>query len=279
MQTGSRMKRVGWALAVLLAGLLPAARSVASDHFPGDIGDFHGFRMYTDADTGRRVVAPKEVAEGRPWVWRARFWGHEPQFDVAMLERGFHVVYCDVADLFGSPQAVRIGDDFYHTLVDDHHFSKKPVLEGMSRGGLFIYNWAAAHPDCVTAIYGDAPVMDFKSWPAGKRAGKSGPGADIWDTCLQAYGLTHEQALTAAVNPIDNLAPLAEAGVPILHVVGDDDDVVPVSENTAIAEARYHALGGTFVVLHKPGVGHHPHSLPNPTPIVDFVMDAWNSHR
>jgi lysophospholipase L1-like esterase len=54
-------------------------------------------------------------------------------------------------------------------------------------------------------------------------------------------------------------------------VVGDADDVVPVAENTAIAEARYQAMGGTFEVIHKPEGGHHPHSLEDPQPIVDFI--------
>mgnify|MGYP001063669191 CR=1 FL=1 len=42
--------------------------------------------------------------------------------------------------------------------------------------------------------------------------------------------------------------------------MGDADDVVPVAENTAILEARYKQLGGQITVIHKPGVGHHPHS-------------------
>jgi hypothetical protein len=50
-----------------------------------------------------------------------------------------------------------------------------------------------------------------------------------------------------------------------------------VGENTAIAEKRYLELGGTIKVIHKPGVGHHPHSLKDPTPLVDFVLDAWNN--
>jgi lysophospholipase L1-like esterase len=61
-------------------------------------------------------------------------------------------------------------------------------------------------------------------------------------------------------------------GVPLLHVVGDADEVVPVAENTAIIERRYHTLGGSIRVIHKPGVGHHPHSLEDPTPIVQFVL-------
>lgn len=272
-------QRVGAIGVVVVGFLLCSASGIADDAFPGDVSDFHGYTMYTDAETGRRIVVPKQVAEGQPWVWRARFWGHEPQFDVAMLERGFHLAFCDVADLFGSPQAVAVGNAFYRDLVEQHGFASRPVLEGMSRGGLFIYNWAAANPECVTAIYGDAPVMDIKSWPGGTRAGKSGPGADLWENCLRAYGLTHEEGLQATVNPIDNLAPLAKAGIPIVHVVGDADEVVPVSENTAIAEERYLAAGGTFLVIHKPGVGHHPHSLKDPTPLVDFVMKAWEQAR
>jgi lysophospholipase L1-like esterase len=111
--------------------------------------------------------------------------------------------------------------------------------------------------------------MDFKSWPGGKGTGK-GEGKS-WKTCLEAYGMTEAEALAYQGNPIDNLAPLAKAGIPIIHVVGDADEVVPVAENTAIAEARYQKLGGTFKVIHKPGVG-HKHSLKDPQPIVDFIL-------
>ena len=261
--------------AALLCGLVAGVRLADAAPFPGEQSDFHGFTMYVDAAQGRRVVVPREAAEGRPWIWRARFWGHEPQFDVAMLERGFHVVFCDVADLFGSPRAVAIGDAFYADLVGEYQLASKPVLEGMSRGGLFIYNWAAANPGKVTALYGDAPVMDFKSWPGGGQGPPPAGREGTWQKCLDAYGFSHHEAVAYGGNPVDRLQPLAAAGIPIVHVVGDADKVVPVAENTAIAEKRYLSLGGTFVVIHKPGVGHHPHSLPDPTPLVDFVLAAW----
>jgi hypothetical protein len=50
--------------------------------------------------------------------------------------------------------------------------------------------------------------------------------------------------------------------------------VVPVAENTAIVEQRYGAMGGTMVVIHKPGVGHHPHGLDDPAPVVNFLLKA-----
>ncbi len=89
---------------------------------------------------------------------------------------------------------------------------------------------------------------------------------------LKSYGLTEERLAEYRGNPVDNLEPLARARIPLLHVVGDADDVVPVAENTAILEARYKQLGGQITVIHKPGVGHHPHSLKDPAPIVDFVV-------
>ena len=73
-------------------------------------------------------------------------------------------------------------------------------------------------------------------------------------------------------NPVDQLKPLADAKIPILHVVGAADVVVPVEENSAIIEARYKALGGSIKVISKPGIGHHPHALKDPAPIVEFFV-------
>jgi len=140
----------------------------------------------------------------------------------------------------------------------------------MSRGGLYIYNWAAANPDKVACIYADAPVCDIRSWA--RRKGTSESTARFFAAWLKSYGLTEERLAEYRGNPVDNLEPLARAEIPLLHVVGDADDVVPVAENTAILEARYKQLGGQITVIHKPGVGHHPHSLKDPAPIVDFVV-------
>jgi pimeloyl-ACP methyl ester carboxylesterase len=240
--------------------------------WPGKSSEWKGFKRYDFVVDGRKswVVTPKQAATGNPWVWRARFFGHEPQADVALLNLGFHVCYCDVGGLFGSPKAVAHWDAFYELLTKKHDLSKRPALEGMSRGGLIIYNWAAANPDRVACLYGDAPVCDFKSWPLGQGSGKGSP--NTWKACLAAYGMTHEQALAYAKNPIDQLAFLSKAKVPILHVVGAVDKVVPVEENSAIIEKRYRALGGNIQVISKPGVGHHPHALKDPKPIVDFIV-------
>ena len=261
-------------LSVIMFCLLSAyaATEATGQLFPGGKSDFHGYDMYTFQHHGKQsiVVTPKKIAEGKPWIWRARFWGHEPQTDLALLGNGFHVAYTDVGGLFGSPKAVKHWNSFHRYLTEQHGFSKRPALEGMSRGGLIIYNWAAANPNKVSCIYADAPVVDIKSWPGGIGAG-TGSASD-WRACLRAYGFTEEEGLAYKKNPVDQLKALAEASIPLFHVCGGADLVVPVSENTAIIENRYKALGGDIVVIIKGGVGHHPHSLRDPAPIVDFVL-------
>lgn len=236
--------------------------------------NFQGYKGYAYDNKGVEyfIVKPHQAAEGNPWIWRARFWGHEPQTDIALLERGFHVTYCDVADMYGSRDAVKRWDAFYK-LATKAGLNKKVALEGMSRGGLIIYNWAAANPEKVACIYADAPVMDFKSWPMGK-ASSAGSEFDT-KQLLSAYGFsTPEKALAWKKNPIDHAAVLAKAGIPMLHVVGDADEVVPVSENTEVFAKRLLEEGYMLPVIHKPGVGHHPHSLNNPEPIVQFILKA-----
>ena len=259
--------------AVSTPGFLQEALPAPADSgFPGAKTTWNGLDRYDFTVDGRRccVVVPPTVAEGKPWIWRARFFGHQPQADLALLAKGFHLVYIDVGGLFGGPKAVAHWNAFYQYLTEQHGFAKKAALEGMSRGGLIIFNWAAANPDKVACIYADAPVCDFKSWPGGKGKGRGSPGD--WLACLKTYGLTEEEALAYRHNPIDNLQPLADAGVPLLHVCGAADTVVPIEENTRIVEQRYKQLGGQITVIAKKGVGHHPHSLEDPTPIVEFVL-------
>ncbi|MEG1562380.1 MAG: GDSL-type esterase/lipase family protein [Bacteroides sp.] len=236
--------------------------------------NFHGYSgiTFTNAGTRCMVVKPHAEAVGKPWVIRARFWGHEPQTDIDLLEQGFHIAYCDVADLYGAPQAVARWDSFYQRMRKAG-FSPKVVLEGMSRGGLIVYTWAAKNPEKVACIYADAPVMDFKSWPMGK--GTAACSAIDTQNLLKAYHFANEAAaLKWKKNPIDCASVIAKANIPVLHVVGDADETVPVAENTAIFEATMKKLGHPITVIHKPGVGHHPHSLNNPAPIVRFILAA-----
>jgi hypothetical protein len=47
---------------------------------------------------------------------------------------------------------------------------------------------------------------------------------------------------------------------------------VPYPENAGILAEHYKKLGGNIDVILKPGGDHHPHSLKDPQPIVDFLV-------
>ena len=81
------------ALALFISGIACAETSaVKTKPFPGKKSLFQRkFKMFKSG--GNIVVVPNKIAQAKPWVWRARFWRHEPQFDLAMLEKGYHVVY------------------------------------------------------------------------------------------------------------------------------------------------------------------------------------------
>ena len=237
------------------------------------MSSFYGYACadFTYKNRNCKVVSPKKVADGQPWIWRARFWGHEPQTDIALLERGFHLVYMDVAEMYGNEESVKLWNQFYD-YMQNVGMAKKVVLEGMSRGGIYAYNWALQNPNKVTAVYADAPVLDMKSWPGG--LGK-GPGSkNDWTLFKNDFNLTEEQAKNFKNSPLDNAELIAKGGYPMLHVVGDADEVVPVDENTNPFEVRIKNAGGDITVIHKNGIGHHPHSLANPTPIVDFILKS-----
>src|ERR1041384_6516895 len=172
--------------------------------------------------------------------------------------------------MLAAPEAVAHWSAFFRELTDKYGFAKKAALVGLSRGGLYVYNWAAANPERVACVYGDAPVCDFKSWPGG--FGKGQRSDRDWTLVLKCYGFKSDaEAKTYAKNPVDNLASLAAAKVPLLHVYGDADEVVPWDENTGVIAERYRKLGGSITLIPKPGVHHHPHGLDDSTPIVDFI--------
>lgn len=234
--------------------------------------EWNGYKMLDSTLNGVnfKVVFPKTPNKNRDWIWRARFWGHEPQTDLALLKQGFHLAYIEVGGLFGNEKSIRIGNGFYEFITKKYHLNSKVVLEGMSRGGLFIFNWGNRNATKVACIYGDAPVCDFKSWPAGKGSGEG--SAKAWESCLSEYGFSEEVALQYNGNPINRMEYIASLKVPILCVVGDIDDVVPISENTLLLQKRLISMGWDLAIIHKPHVGHHPHSLKDPKPIVDFIL-------
>ena len=197
----------------------------------------------------------------RPWVWYAPTIGSHPNQSNEwvlrkLLDRGFYVCGINVGESYGSPAGRKVFSEFHQHVVREYKLEPKARLLAQSRGGLMLYNWAAENPDKVRCIAGIYPVCDLRSYPGLKKA-------------AGAYGLTPaelEKQLTQH-NPIDRLEPLAKAGVPILHVHGDADTVVPLEKNSQIVLGPLSPLGGKMQLIVVPGKGHAeiPEYLPGTT--------------
>jgi hypothetical protein len=74
---------------------------------------------------------------------------------------------------------------------------------------------------------------------------------------------------------IDRVPELLKNNIPIFMAAGDVDKVVSCEENGAYLEKYYKENGGIIEVVMKEGVGHHPHCLPDNTPIVDFIKKYY----
>ena len=237
---------------------------------------WHGFVKHAFVFENRqaRIVAPQQALPGNPWVWRAYFPDWHTDMDSILLSRGSHIAYIDCGDMFGSAAAMQVWDKFYDYLVREKHFSEKPALEGVSRGGLYVYAWAKRNPGKVSCIYAEAPVLDIKSWPGGKGKGR-GSDAD-WKKLFKAYNCTEEGAMAFADNPVDHLETLAAFKVPVLHVVCERDSIVPLAENTAVLEANYKKYGGHIRVDYMTegvnDVGHH-FTIKDPEQYAGFIFN------
>jgi pimeloyl-ACP methyl ester carboxylesterase len=267
-------------LALIVLGVTtPLSAAAEPKPFPGTRGAWNGFAKYDFTVEGMRATAvvPARPLPGRPWLWRGEFFGAFAEADAALVKEGWHLVYLSVPDLFGSPKAIAKWEKLYAVLTKEHGLYPRPGLIGLSRGGLYCLNWAAAHPDRTLAVYLDNAVCDFKSWPGGKPLSLGrGPGsAPEWKKLLAAYSFkTDAEAIAYKLNPVDNLAPLAKAKIPLLLVYGDGDTVVPPAENSEVVYARYTKLGGPAERVVKPGQGHHPHGLTDVRPVVNFFQAA-----
>lgn len=162
------------------------------------------------------------------------------------LEQGIAIAGVDVGESFGSPAGRAGYTALYKELVGRRGLAKKACLLARSRGGLMLYNWAAENADSVACIAGIYPVCNLASYPGLARA-------------CNAYEMT-EQELERSLaehNPIDRLAPLAKSRVPIFHIHGDRDTVVPIEENSGVLASRYEQLGAPMTLKVVKGQGHN----------------------
>ncbi len=218
-----------------------------------DVAEYGG-RMVQVEVAGRIgfVILPtaRVATDTIDWVW------HAPSFGTPLgaridgiiepvLRANMAFVGMDVGESFGSISGRQVYTQFYAAITRQFNLAAQAVLLPQSRGGLMIYNWAAEHPTLVLRIAGIYTVCDIRLFPG-------------LDEAAQTFGITTEQLQRelANYNPIERLQPLARAHVPILHIHGDNDTVIPLEPNSAELIKRYQELGGPGELVVVAGQGH-----------------------
>ncbi len=217
------------------------------------------------------VISPEKSADGNPWVWRAEFLTAFNYADKALLEKGWHIAFCELHDQYGCDYAINEMKKFHDYIVEKYGLSYKADIFGFSRGGLYAFNYCLKYKEDIRTSYLDAPVLDIKSWPAGY--GKAMCYKKEWEECKLCYSLTEETAKEFCSSPIDKIDDYLKTSIPTILVYGDADEVVPYEENSAFLEKALKGSSVSHKVIRKKGVGHHPHSLENPLEIVNFIID------
>jgi pimeloyl-ACP methyl ester carboxylesterase len=92
---------------------------------------------------------------------------------------------------------------------------------------------------------------------------------------LKDLKMTESQMLAYRQHPMDKLDVLAAHNIPVVMCYGDQDTSVDYAENGKLLADYYESQGkGHLVkVFGKEGGGHHPHGLPDPAPIADFITE------
>jgi len=184
--------------------------------------------------TGLAVIVPRSVAPGKPWVFRADAITRDAVVDQALLARGFHIV---IPPLTAQSGAVRTQWNAAYQLMTEHGLSKKPVMEGTGTAAGEAYAWAIENADKVACIVGRNPAL---------------------------------RSLMSKTSPLENLGPLAKAGVPLLHVCDKTDPWF--NDQTKVVEQRYKELGGEIAVIINEDDARYPLAVADQTRVVDFIV-------
>ena len=213
------------------------------------------------------VVEPSTPAAGSPWVWCME-WPTAFQANTGvkeLLEAGYRWVTFNPA--YGrnkKPHAGNQNDEmiarrnrFQKFLVSELGLEEKCCLVGMSWGGFYSVRYASEHPECVKAMYLDAPLLDFSTLSWFKET--------AWKQ-LQEFYPQVTQDYVGADDPMQSVSParaerIAKAKIPVLLIYGAVDTVVPAESNCLRFAEAFEKSGGHLRLWRDNLRGHHPHGL------------------
>jgi pimeloyl-ACP methyl ester carboxylesterase len=176
-------------------------------------------------DAFTTIIAPQKPAPGNPWIFRADYVKRDDTVSLALLHKGYYIVTGAVPYNYDGPVLAQ-WNNIYNYLVG-FGFSKKTVMCGNGGAAGEAIAWAIENPDKVCCIYATNPILKSK--------------------------------VMTKIAPLDNMLPLANAGIPVLLVCGSNDP--SLKDQALVVQKKYKQFGGKITVIIKKDEGHY--LLPN----------------
>ena len=213
------------------------------------------------------VVEPAKPAAGSPWVWCME-WPTAFQENMGvkeLLAAGYRwVTFNPAYGLNNRPFPGNQNDEmiakrnrFQKFLVSELGLEAKCCLVGMSWGGFYSVRYASEHPECVKAMYLDAPLLDFSTLSSFRKKG--------WER-LKGFYPQVTSDYVGANDPMQSVSParaerIAKAKIPVLLIYGAADVIVPAEPNCLRFAEAFEKAGGHLLLWRDNLRGHHPHGL------------------
>lgn len=220
------------------------------------------------------VVEPREPAADGRWVWCMEWpTAFQERTGVKdLLTAGFRwVTFNPASSGFRKVHAGNQSDEmvakrhrFQQYLVKVLGLNAKCCLVGMSWGGFYSVRYASIHPECVKAIYLDAPLLDFSTLcsyrhtdkKTGEVGGEHKALSEYYDFATVDY-----EGKDDPFQSVNRAKPIAEAKIPILLLYGGKDGVVPPAKNCERFAPEFVKYGGELCMEKRWSFGHHPHGV------------------
>ena len=231
-----------------------------------------GYKCETFTFEGRDaiIVFPSVKPIGK-LALKTLYWGAFPDVEKRLLDKGFHVACIKSLTRFATVEDCDMKARFVQFLTEKYSLDTKCVPIGMSCGGGIAVNFAGYHPELVSCMWIDAPVLNFIDYP-----GRTGDAhcEQVWaEEFSKAYpGVKRYQLMNFSHHPLCRVDALIENRIPILMVYGTEDTTVNYSKNGQLLQQAMEGTG-LLTVIPVGCRGHHPHGMmEDNTQIVNYIL-------